>query len=86
MTQIRIRIRERNQITLPAAIATAAKLQPEDTLEVDYVNGVITLVPVGAREGKRTITQYVGSAKGLWGKTRSEIDANILAERDAWER
>ena len=37
-----IRIRERNQITLPATIAVAASLSPNDILEVSFANGVIT--------------------------------------------
>ena len=44
MTQIRIR--ERNQITLPANIVIAASLSPNDTLEVSFANGIITLIPV----------------------------------------
>lgn len=84
MTQVRIRAR--NQITLPPAIVAAAKLATNDTLEINLVNGVITLVPL-ANEGKRcTIMEFVGLAPGLWGKTKAEIDAYMRAERDSWER
>lgn len=81
-----IRIRGRNQITLPAAIATAANLHPDDTLDVNFVNGVITLIPVANDKARRSIMDYVGSAKGMWGKTKEEIDAYIRNERDSWER
>jgi antitoxin component of MazEF toxin-antitoxin module len=81
-----IRIRDRNQITLPAAITTAANLHADDTLDVNFVNGIITLVPVVKNATRRTIMDYVGSAKGTWGKTGKEIDANIQNERNSWER
>ena len=81
-----IRIRERNQITLPANIAVAASLSPNDALEVSFANGVITLIPVSPHSKRRSITDYVGSAKGLWGTTGAEIDALLRAERDSWER
>ena len=84
MTQIRIR--ERNQITLPANIAVAASLSPNDALEVSFANGVITLIPVNPHIKRRSITDYVGSAKGLWGTTGTEIDAQLRDERDSWER
>ena len=81
-----IRIRERNQITLPATITNAAKLSPNDALEVSFTNGVITLVPVSTQAKRRSILDYVGSAKGVWGKTAEEVDALIRSERDSWER
>ena len=84
MTQIRIR--ERNQITLPANIAVAASLSPNDTLEVSFANGIITLIPVHPHNKRRSITDYVGSAKGVWGTTGAEIDAQLRGERDSWER
>lgn len=84
MTQIRIR--ERNQITLPASIAVAANLSPNDALEVSFANGVITLIPVNGHNKRRSITDYVGSAKGLWGTTGAEIDALLRDERNSWER
>jgi antitoxin component of MazEF toxin-antitoxin module len=81
-----IRIRDRNQITLPSAIATAANLHADDTLDVNFVNGIITLVPVVKDKTRRSIMDYVGSANGMWGKTKEEIDAHIRNERDSWER
>ena len=84
MTQVRIR--ERNQITLPANIVIAASLSPNDTLEVSFANGIITLIPVNPHNKRRSITDYVGSAKGLWGTTGAEIDAQLRDERDSWER
>ena len=81
-----IRIRDRNQITLPSMIATAANLHVDDTLDVSFVNGVITLIPTSKNAARRSIMDYVGSAKGVWGATGVEIDAHIRDERDSWER
>ena len=81
-----IRMRDRNQITLPQVIATAANLHVHDTLEVNFVNGVITLIPIAKQTTRRSIMDYVGSAKGVWGNTGAEIDAHIRNERDSWER
>jgi antitoxin component of MazEF toxin-antitoxin module len=81
-----IRMRDRNQITLPAAITTAANLHPDDTLDVNFVNGVITLIPVAKKATRRSIMDYVGSANGIWGNTGAEIDADLRNERDSWER
>jgi len=81
-----IRIRDRNQITLPSMIATAANLHVDDTLDVNFVNRVITLIPVSKKAVRRSIMDYVGSAKGVWGATGGEIDAHIRDERNSWER
>ena len=40
------RMRERNQLTLPSSITAAAGIRPNDSLEINYTNGVITIVPV----------------------------------------
>ena len=81
-----IRMRDRNQITLPSMIATAANLHVDDTLDVSFVNGVITLIPTSKNAARRSIMDYVGSAKGVWGASGAEIDAHIRDERESWER
>ena len=82
----RVRMRERNQLTIPKAITEAAGLQPNDALDVTYVNGVIIIVPVRKAAKKFSIKEFVGSAKGIYGKTAEDIDQYILNERDSWER
>jgi antitoxin component of MazEF toxin-antitoxin module len=81
-----IRVRERNQITLPNSIAAAANVSADDILDVSFVNGVIMLVPNAAAGKRRSIMDYVGIAPGLWGTTASAIDDQIRSERDSWER
>ena len=46
---LQIRMLDRNQITLPSMIATAANLQVDDTLDVNFVDGVITLIPTSKK-------------------------------------
>jgi antitoxin component of MazEF toxin-antitoxin module len=53
-----IRLRDRNQITLPAAITVAANLSADDALEVSFVNGVITLVPVASQHGHQSTNDF----------------------------
>ena len=81
-----IRMRERNQLTLPASIANAANIAPNDALDVTYVNGVITIVRAEPTTKKRSIHDFVGIGNGMWGKSAKEIDTHIRAERDSWER
>lgn len=83
---LQVRIRERNQITLPASIATAANLRVDDLLEVRLVNGVITLERQDTQAKRTSIRDLVGIAAGTWGATHEEIDAYITSERDSWER
>jgi len=81
-----VRIRERNQITLPASITAAANLRVDDVLEVGLVNGVITLVPQNRQASRLSMRDLTGIAAGAFGKTHQEIDAYIASERDSWER
>ncbi len=84
MNHAHIRIREKNQITLPASIVREAGLQPNDTVNVEYRNGVISLVPQGKARKRGTIDDYVGAAKNCWGATAEEVNAHFREERDAW--
>jgi antitoxin component of MazEF toxin-antitoxin module len=81
-----VRIRERNQITLPASIALAANLRVDDLLEVRLVNGVITLELQNKAHKRLSMRDLAGIAAGTWGKTHEEIDVYIANERDSWER
>jgi len=84
MSQVRVRLK--HQITIPSRIAEAAHIKPNDMLEVAYTNGVVTLVPVSRKERKGSAMTYAGIARGLWGQTTAEIDADLNSDRDSWER
>lgn len=81
-----VRVRERNQITLPTAIARAANVSANDLLDVEFVNGVITLAAPPQINKRRSILDFVGIAPGMWGKNKDEIADSIRDERESWER
>ena len=84
MSQVRVRLK--HQITIPTRIAEAANIKPNDMLEVAYANGVVTLVPVSRKARKESAMAYAGIARGLWGHTTAEIEANLNNDHDSWER
>ena len=84
MAQVRVRLK--HQITIPIRIAEAAHLKPDDMLEVAYANGVVTLVPVNRKERSQSAIAYAGIARGLWGQTTAEIEADMNGNRESWER
>ena len=81
-----VRVRDKHQITLPRAIADAANVSVDDTLTVEYTNGVITLAPAQSKKSRVIAQDFLGALRGSYGKTVAEIDANLRSERDSWER
>lgn len=82
-----VTVREKHQITLPIAIVRAAHISPNDVLAVEYSNGVITLATVGTTHTKRkSLMDYAGSAKGIYGKNVDEVRTYLHNERATWER
>ena len=84
MSQVRVRLK--HQITIPIRIAEAAQIKPDDILEVAYANGIVTLVPVNRKKRSQSAMAYAGIARGLWGQTTAEIEADLNSNRDSWER
>lgn len=80
-----IRIRDRNQITVPGDIARAAGIGPGSICRMDYVNGVITITPADA-PAPRGLQSYAGIARGAWGRTPDEVEQSIASDRDSWQR
>lgn len=80
-----IRIRDRNQLTVPVDIAQAAGIGPGSLCRMDYVNGIITITPADAHRS-RSLEAFAGSARGAWGDGPQEIDDAIAADRDSWQR
>lgn len=81
-----IRMRPKNQLTLPASVVRAAQIELDDRLTVDFVNGVIVITPKKAKTKQVDLMSYVGSGRGIWGKDTAEVDATIRNLRDSWER
>jgi len=82
---VEIRIRDRNQLTVPMDIAQAAGIGPGSLCRMDYLNGVITIVPADAAP-TRGLDAFAGIARGAWGASPEEIDRTIAADRDSWQR
>lgn len=81
-----VRVRPKNQITLPAAIVSQSGIHEDDELSASYVNGVITLVPKAHASRKDNLMDYAGLAGTSYGKTGKQIDAAIARLRDEWTR
>ncbi|BDI04743.1 AbrB/MazE/SpoVT family DNA-binding domain-containing protein [Sphaerotilus microaerophilus] len=80
-----VSLRGRRRITLPAEIVSADGLSTNDTLEVRLVNGSIVLVPThAARPAPRSMSRFLVAARGLYGATAEEADAQLRAQRDEW--
>lgn len=85
----KIRLEKDRQLTLPVEIVAQAELQPNDLLEVSYMNDAITLRPIRKAEPaapSRPIMEYAGICKGVWGNTTEEIEANLAEDRASWDR
>jgi bifunctional DNA-binding transcriptional regulator/antitoxin component of YhaV-PrlF toxin-antitoxin module len=82
---VEIRIRDRNQLTVPVDIAAAAGLVPGSVCEMDYRNGIITITPADSPI-PRPLSDFDGVARGAWGDTDEQIDQTITADRDSWQR
>lgn len=80
-----VRIRERNQITIPVDIAKALGLGPGSLCRMDVVNGVITITP-SLHPAPPSLASYAGCARGAWGASPEEVEAAIVADRTSWDR
>lgn len=81
-----VRVRSKNQITIPARIAESANIKPDDLLEITTKNGVITLTPATRAQKRQSALSYAGIARGTWGETTDEIEAELKESRDSWDR
>ena len=81
-----VRVRPKHQITIPARIARAAGIKPDDVLDVGYANGVVTLAPTGRSARATPLLAYAGIAHGVWGASTAEIETALAANRATWER
>ena len=81
-----VRVREKHQVTLPMAVVRSAGIRENDMLEVGFKNGIITLATKKAVVPKRSLMDFVGITKGLYGKDAKQVAQYLDAERDSWER
>lgn len=83
-----VRLRPKGQITIPASIIEKARLAEDVMLDVELVNGVITLTPLPQSKGRarEDIMAYAGVFRGAWGDTPRSVDETIIGLRNEWER
>ena len=83
-----VRLRPKGQVTIPASIIEKAHLTEDVMLDVELVNGVITLTPhpQGKGRAREDIMAYAGIFRGAWGDTPKKVDETISRLRDEWER
>lgn len=75
-------VRQRNQITIPKAIAEQAGITEGTVIDLVYANGVITVtLPEHARQPV-DVSRWAGIGGGIWGRTDEEIDAYVRDLRD----
>lgn len=82
---VRVTIRDRNQLTVPVDIAAAAGLTSGSLCDMEYTNGVITITPADSTPA-RPLSDFAGIARGVWGDTDEQIEQQIRADRESWER
>lgn len=76
------KISSKNQITLPAAMVRRLGLEPGRRLILRLEGDRIVLRP----EPEDWVEYLHGSMKGVYGKTREEMDAYVRRERASWRR
>jgi hypothetical protein len=80
-----VRIRQRNQLTVPVDIARAAGLASGSLCHMEYANGVITITPADAPH-MRPLETFAGIARGSWDSASDAVETQISADRESWQR
>lgn len=83
-----VRLRPKGQLTIPASIIEKAQLTKGVMLDVELVNGVITLTPQpkGKLRAREDIMACAGIFQGAWGNDPNKVDEALSKLRDEWER
>jgi antitoxin component of MazEF toxin-antitoxin module len=82
-----IRVREKNQVTLPREIMESLHLQSPGHLQYTILNDGVLIRPVSATQESKMakIRRLAQSAPSAYG-TMAEADALIKQQRDAWQK
>ena len=82
-----IRMRSKNQFTLPASLVRASGIQIDDKLSVSLVNGSIVITPISPEhQGLSDVMAFAGIAQGVWGDSPEEVEQTLQRDRATWER
>lgn len=74
-----VRLRPKNQITLPASVVRQAHIKVNDLLSVSCVNGSIVISPQTASDDSEPvdIMSFAGIGRGIWGEAPEAIDRTL---------
>jgi len=83
-----VTLRPKGQLTIPVDILQKWDIKPYDKLEINFQNGVITIVPAIRKEPKKKnrLMSFAGAGKGCWGDTPDEVKESLQDLRDSWSR
>ena len=83
-----VTLRPKGQLTIPVDILQKWGIKPYDKLEINFQNGVITIVPATRKEPrkKNRLMSFAGAGKGCWGDTPDEVKESIQDLRESWSR
>ena len=83
-----VTLRPKGQLTIPVDILQEWDIKPYDKLEINFQNGVITIVPAARKEPKKKnrLMSFAGAGKGCWGDTPGEVKESLQELRDSWSR
>lgn len=76
-----VKVSTKGQVVIPLAIRRRLGIKPGDRIVI--VGGESEAILMKAR---RYVESTRGIGKGIYGKTREEIDAYVRGERRTWER
>lgn len=78
--------RQRNQVTIPKAIAEQVGITEGTVLDLQLGNISIIISTPGHGPANFDPMEFAGTGKGLWGSTLEEIDAAWQGVRDSSDR
>lgn len=81
------RLREKSQMTVPAEVARQLGLHADELLDIRVVGDAFVVCPQrAARLDQHHPMRFWGAGRGAGGVETGEIDRQIGALRDEWER
>ena len=82
-----IRMRSKNQCTLPASVVRESGIKIDDKLSVMCVNGSIVITPFTNKKlGVDGVMGFAGIAHGVWGDSPEEVEQTLRNDRGTWQR
>lgn len=81
-----IRVREKNQITLPKDVMAFLHAKPDSYIEYFIRGNGVFMRPAQITHRRESIFRYAGVGKKRTYATAKEADAFISSQRDEWDR